>query len=746
MGILMAAIRKIPVSPGIFWVEFPSADVRVLCGCPVDAVKHLMRRGLIVPIEIAGIECESGPNTILLSDLPIQNGKVCNRSEFPVLQMLYKQGMILPGHPSNTGALPTLIGARGQVTGQLNYIFRGNYGLVSREELIAADVAPELADEIMRMKLAFAFGNIRPSEELVRPLFLERDPIDIGNGVFVRRERTNVFEFSFAGEQVVVDLNLGPGEAYECPYTLDMHLLEREYFSIVHMGDGDGWDMNRPAMGSIVLFQGRIYLIDAGPNIDYALNALGIGINEIDGIFHTHAHDDHQSGLSMLLRRDNRMPYYAVPMVRDSVMKKLTAAMQLPESEFSHLFDVRDLRLDEWNDIEGLEVKPVLSPHPVETTIFFFRSVWEGGYRSYAHLADIASFDVLRKMIAPDNAPAGISEAMFEKTKSAYLQKADIKKIDIGGGMIHGSAADFSGDPSGKLILAHVARRLTQEERAIGAGAPFGTIDTLIRGTSDTNRHRAFGYLSDYFPESPRHMIRHLLNGKVIVFNPETFLFKEGQAVDSVYLVLNGSVETLRTGETSGIHNLTAGSMLGETQVLLDVASTETYRAASFVRALRLPKDVYIDFVTRSGRHADIVKSREQMDFFRRSTIFADDVSCVTLSQLTRVAELVTFDKDKIMVPPDEELLLVRSGSVLLTTPFRHDERLGVGENIGAMAISRKPPEGTQVRFLEPSDVYQLPLDSLADIPIVRWKLIETNRKRFSDRRLVPRKARNPRA
>jgi hemerythrin len=42
-------------------------------------------------------------------------------------------------------------------------------------------------------------------------------------------------------------------------------------------------------MGSIVLFQGRVYLIDAGPNIDHALTALGIGVNEIDGIFHTHS-------------------------------------------------------------------------------------------------------------------------------------------------------------------------------------------------------------------------------------------------------------------------------------------------------------------------------------------------------------------------------------------------------------------------------------------------------------------------
>ena len=42
--------------------------------------------------------------------------------------------------------------------------------------------------------------------------------------------------------------------------------------------------------------------MDAGPNIDYALMALGIGVNEIDGIFHTHCHDDHPAGLTTLIR------------------------------------------------------------------------------------------------------------------------------------------------------------------------------------------------------------------------------------------------------------------------------------------------------------------------------------------------------------------------------------------------------------------------------------------------------------
>ncbi len=208
----MAAIRKISISTGMYWVEVRGADVRILCGCPEDSVKHLLRTGLIVPVEVKGVACETGPNAILLSDLAIQNGRVCSRSEFPVLQMLYNQGMIVPDHPRNTGQRPLLIGSPRQVDAQMAYIFRGNYGLTSREELMETGLTPEQADEMMRMKLGFAFGRIRPSDELVQPVYVERGRLEIRNGVFIQRLRTNVFEISYKDERVEVDLNLAPGE------------------------------------------------------------------------------------------------------------------------------------------------------------------------------------------------------------------------------------------------------------------------------------------------------------------------------------------------------------------------------------------------------------------------------------------------------------------------------------------------------------------------------------------------------
>jgi len=728
----MAGIRKIAVSPGVFWVEVPAADVRLLCGCPMDAVKHLKKRGLILGVEMGEVKCETGPNAILFSDLAIQDGRICNSAEFPVLQMLYLQGMLIPGHVNNTGALPVLVGARQQVDAQMDYIFRGNYGLISVEELMAAGASAELASELMRMKLAFAFGSIRPSEELLRPVYVEDAAVEVMNGVGIERLALNRFRVTYQGEQVEVDLMLGEGERYEAPYRLEKHLIQRDYFSVVHSGDGDGWDVNRPAMGSIVQYQGRIYLIDAGPNIQTSLDALGIGINEIEGVFSTHCHDDHFAGLTQLIRSDKRVKYYAVPLVRASVEKKLAAVLGAPELEFSDLFEIHDLKLDEWNEIEGLEVLPFLSPHPVETTCLRFRVFWEGGYRSYAHLADIASVDVLQGMVSEDAGAPGISAERCERTRREYAEPADVKKIDIGGGAIHGRAADFRGDTSGHLILAHTERELDEAERSIGSGAPFGTFDVLIPAVTDPLRRKVFEYLRNYFPGIPLHPLRHLMNNRIVIYNPETLILKQGEPVGDVLLLLSGNVEMLRSGKKRG-HSLFGGALLGEMAVLTQKPSEVSYRAVGFVQALRLPGDLYRDFVERNDLYASIVRNRQESNFLRGTWLFEEGVSSVVLNRLVQSADVRGFEADKVFTPPDTELLLIQTGRALLLKPRGRTEELGVGDHFGARALGGEAHRGSTLRFLENTLAYVLPGALAGSLPIVRWKLIETYRRRYID-------------
>ncbi len=727
----MQAIRKIEVTTGVWWVEIPAADVRVLCGCPADAVKHLMKRGLIAPTEADGVSFETGPNVILLSDVMVQNGTFANLGEFPVLQMFYRQGMIIPGHPGNTGVKPLIVGSPEQVRAQLQYIHRGNYGLISEEELVDAGASPEVAAERMRLKLKFAFGRICHPSEIIDTLAIESEPVEIRGGVFIRRLRLNLFEFRYGDDIVTVDLNLPPFETYECPYPLGFYNMPREYFAVVHSGEGDGWDINRPSMGSVLMFQGRVYLIDAGPNILHTLDALGIGVNEIEGVFHTHSHDDHFAGLTTLIRADHRIKYYASPLVRASVARKMAALLSIEPSAFADYFECHDLVEDAWNDIDGLEVKPLFSPHPVETTIFLFRALWEGGFRTYAHMADICRLQVLKGFIEEDPSKPGIARPLYQRIVQDYATPVDVKKVDVGGGMIHGDAYDFRDDTSGKVILAHTSVRHTVAQKAIGSTASFGTTDVLIPSNHDFIWRSAYELLLGYFPGIAHHQVRVLLNNPVRTFNPGTILVKEKQPASAIYLLLSGSVESLHmSGGARSV--LSAGAMIGELSALFGSPVAETYRAIGFVKALEIPCSLYGEFVRRNNLSAEITRIFENRDFLQRTWLFGEVVSTRTLNRIAKEMTLKHFEVgETIDIGPAAVALVIR-GTVARILGEHIVEMLSTGEFFGEELAIFWTPSMFRLKPVEPTDVFLIPAGLLAGIPSVRWKLFETSGKRMT--------------
>ena len=724
-------IEKTQITTGVYWVAVPQAQLRILCGCPADSVKHLMKKGLIQWIEKNGVIYETGPNAILLSDLSLQNGHFANLAEFPVLQMLYRQGIIIPNHPNNTGHKPILIGQEEIVRSQMNYIYRGNYGLISLQEIEAAGIAPDVADEMMRMKLRFAFGNIRPTEDLLEDCIVRDQAVEIRNGVLVRRLGFNIYEFSYEGDSVQVDLNLSEGEAYETPYELGAHQVSRDYFAITHSGEGDGWDTNRPCMASIVTFQGRIYLIDAGPNISHSLNALGINVNEIEGIFHTHAHDDHFAGLTSLIRSDHRIKYYSTRLVRESVTKKLAALMSIDENQFDEFFEVHDLEFDTWNNVNGLEVFPVFSPHPVETNILFLRTLWKEGHVTYAHLADITALSVLEGMISDDPKAPGISRELYERTRSHYLTKVNLKKIDIGGGMIHGLATDFRADNSTKIVLSHKASPLTNQEKEIGSGLAFGMTDVLIPGKIDYYLKYAAKYLHAYYPTVPESEINMLLNCPRVPFSAGTILLKNNEAPAHVYLILTGSVEFIRA--ESKVNNiLSAGSLAGDMGALFGLINFGTYRAASYIETLQIPSHLFEEFVARNRIFNEIQRVQDRIEFMRSTPLFGESVSYPIQTKIAQVMEQKFYPEGSEIELTQPSLVLIRRGQIELLMEEKTPQIVEEGEFCGEETIL-----GQQRRFLiravKDSRVYKISdSELLREIPIVRWKLLERSEQRSS--------------
>lgn len=724
-------IRKVAISEGVFWVEIPAANLRILCASPEDSVKHLIRRGFIYEVEDNQVTFETGPNAILLSDVSTQNGSFSNLAEFPILQMLYRQGMILPGHPNNFGIKPLLIGSEGQVRAQLTYIFRGNYGLISEQELIDAGVAPDMAHDMMRMKLKFAFGAIKSPRDILDICVVEDGIATVRNNAFISRVAPNVFEIAYGGDAVEVDLNLPANASYEPPYHLGYHTLKREYFAIVHSGDGDGWDCNRPTMSSIIMFQGRIYLIDAGPNISNTLRSLGISISEIEGLFLTHAHDDHFAGVTTLMRADRPLKFFATSFVRVSALKKLSSLLSINEDEFAHFFEFRDLALGAWNNVDGLEVKPVFSPHPVENTCMLFRAIDVDGYKTYAHLADIVSFKVLGGMVTDDASVPGVSQALFDQVSETYLEPANVKKIDVGGGMIHGEAADFATDTSDQIVLAHRATPLTAAERRIGAGAPFGTVDVLIQGAQDYTYQRAARLLRSYFPGIEAHTLQAFLNGPIVHYNPESFIAKSGAACDSPILLLSGQVERLVSGG-AGQAQMASGAIIGEFSALDKLPLKDTYRAISFVATLHIPAAPYRQFAEANDIVSDIHNFAAIRSFLQRTRIFNDNMSRRLLHELVEHArEIVLEDGAQMTWDPDEGLFLVMDGAIQLMLDGDVRETIPVHGVFGETFVLFGVSPVYDVVAHGRTTLLLLDGDRVAGIPVARWKLLELYQQRI---------------
>ncbi|MEO5340465.1 MAG: transporter substrate-binding domain-containing protein [Magnetococcus sp. MYC-9] len=765
MRVAMRNLLTLQVAPGVFWLQVPEAGLYILCGCPGEVVKHLMRRGYISNTSKDGVPFETGPNVILLSDVLVQNGGFANLAEFPVLQMLYRQGLIIPKHPNNTGLKPMLIGSAAQVRAQMAYIYRGNYGLVSREEIMASGVDAATADIMMRIKLKFAFGAIRSPADFLDTLEIDDKPLEIRNGVTVERAGFNRYKFCFQGESTEVDLNLPSGVAYESPYPLGRHQLKQHHFAVIHTGEGDGWDINRPSMGSMVMFHGRIYLIDASPGILQSLTSLGVDISEVDGIFHTHAHDDHFAGLPALIQSDRRLKYFATPLVRASVTKKFSALMSLEEAKFAQLFQIQDLVVDAWNNFDGLEVMPIFSPHPLETTLFLFRARDDAGdEHTYAHWSDLSAFKVLDGMVGEGE--KDVPAAFMQKIKEDYLRPAHLKKLDIGGGMIHGVAEDFRHDPSDRLILAHIARNLTTQEMEIGSESSFGAEDVLIAGQRDYRLERAGQFLRTFFPEAPIDKIHELLKSPVVEYNAGTIIRRgrrDGDDHEHLDMILSGTVAYLNSA--ANVHNhLAFGSLIGSESLFgyqpervpgdsikrsgesapltAQEQQTEddwrecrrqwTYRTVSHCSVIQFSTEQLRAFLEENGLMAQMEARMVKVSLLRKTWLFGEHTTFLSLGRIAQVMERVSMTGSG-WVPMDgaPRLWLVEQGEVaFLDGAGQTLELIRSGGFFGEQTYLA--PTGRPWRFQFTQDVvlHLLQWESLLEIPIVHWKMLEMFEKR----------------
>jgi hemerythrin len=365
----------------------------------------------------------------------------------------------------------------------------------------------------------------------------------------------------------------------------------------------------------------------------------------------------------------------------------------------------------------------------VETTIFFFRVLGDKGYSTYAHLADIGCKSVLEKMIDEDG--GGTRKSYYDTVWSNYLTEAEIKKIDIGGGLIHGDAADFAEDRSEKIILSHTSLELTNEQKKIGSSASFGMSDVLIDAHQVYIRRYAFNLLSSYFPSIPKDRLNILLNNPLITFNPETIMLKAGEPNDFIYLILTGNVEVIKDpGQINSI--LSTGGIAGEFSGLTRTALNETYRTMNYVNALKISSNLYAEFVMLNEAFDDIMVRIERKDFLQHIWLFNEALSYPVLSRVIAEMDLLSFDAGaKIRQGGDSGVYIVKEGGCELVANNEVLDTLGTGDFFGESTVLLKSPDLYRVKVVEDTQMYFIDGPAIDDIPIVHLKLFEVYGKRL---------------
>ncbi|MCK5735006.1 MAG: hypothetical protein KAH21_00955, partial [Spirochaetaceae bacterium] len=357
--------------------------------------------------------------------------------------------------------------------------------------------------------------------------------------------------------------------------------------------------------------------------------------------------------------------------------------------------------------------------HPLETTIMFFRALWEGGYKSYAHLADIISDKVLSGYISPE----GVSEEFRKRVFNEYHRTADIKKIDVGRGLIHGFAEDFINDPSSRLILSHTEGSLSSAEKEIGASVSFGQVDILIPDRGDRLRELSSELLERTFPGLPRDDFNLLINGEIQTIVPGTPLLKKNSIPESLTLIITGTVDAVDNGKSPSIR-FTAGSLIGEDEFLTRKSADMAYRSRNHVKVLRIPADIYVHALSKANMLEQRLKVLENRRHLLSGKFPGNVVSCPRLDDLSAVLKEKTWRKGRKISSGKDELYILSEGSLteLRAKGQKSSRVLGSGDWFNLQSIfSTSSDVSWQAR--ERCRVWILPGDMIREIPILGWTL-----------------------
>ena len=182
---------------------------------------------------------------------------------------------------------------------------------------------------------------------------------------------------------------------------------------------------------------------------------------------------------------------------------------------------------------------------------------------------------------------------------------------------------------------------------------------------------------------------------------------------------------------SSNLHALvSAGSLVGEITALHNLPAMETYRALTFIKALRIPTKLYHNIVENIN-FLGYLASDGRAGVFAITWLFGESLSYTTQNRIADEMVCHHIKKgESHSLQEYDGIAIVKEGTAKL---YRDDvllEEVSRGDFFGEDAIILDRPSHYRVEAESAFEFCTVGGDILRDIPIVQWKLIESMERR----------------
>lgn len=688
-------VRALPNSVSV--VTTQAGDL--LVNCPPETLKYLLANGLTPPAIV-----------LLPPDLPagrelgssgfVQRGINYASVEFLIYSNYFVKGRkarLITVSEDQARRLRRIL--EETISGPIDPAQYGAFGWVQHECAAVAFYPP--------------LGRAPRAEDMTEITSLEAGGGDLGPTQIALEGQEFVFR---EGDETIARVGTRIG-AMALPLTLaPPQPLHRQELTLQFIGGSDGFD---PAgittcflayLGTTV--QSQATLFDAAAYVYLRLGNLGLSPSHISEVVLSHLHEDHLAGLpELILMGSHRVRLVTSDLIYGSLLRVLSAMLNLPEHDVALLFDYCPLNPGTPLELDGRRFEAIYAIHSIPTIAVRVKGVCYSGDMRY----DEEWFGELEQR--------GVLSAERREELVRFAEGAAVLVQDVGGGTIHSTITprllQALTAKSQRLVLAHTSKHLLPAEsdnlagriefagsgHVVGLGAPLPDDDE-----AELVETVAACPLFARLPAAERLALAR--EATVVEWQNQETILREGDLSDGcAYLVHSGLVEIWVGG--APIRVLSRGSSIGERGAILGDARTSTMVARGAVELLRLPPAMFRPMAARLG----LAEAFARADWLWQVPVLRDLpwASMLDVALDFQPRRLAAGEQLFAYGEPGYEGYLLAAGALLFRDergePF--EELHSAGEFFGGRSALYGTPRSATVEAIAESEVWALPASAI---------------------------------